>query len=117
MHPTARLCRNLIAIMLATAPAYGEASERLPRFPRNTEYGNARQSLMALGWQPIKLEGADECMSGDDRCEGRPEMHTCSGTGMAFCAFTWRRRDTLIEIITAGEGPAFVHRIKCRVGC
>lgn len=106
-----------VLVICVLASSFSYAAERMPRFPRNTDYRDARQSLIALGWQPIKLEGADECMSGDERCEGRPEMNSCSGTGMAYCAFTWKRRDTLIEIITAGEGPAMVHRVRCRVGC
>jgi hypothetical protein len=36
---------------LTFALAY--AAEKLPRFPENTNYDEARKSLIALGWKPV----------------------------------------------------------------
>src|SRR5262245_25281601 len=90
------------------------AAARLPSIKRNTPYGQARRALMAQGWQPIRLPGADRC-DGDSRCAGRPEMFACAGTGVAACTFTWKRRNTVIEVATIGEDPV-VSRVRCRSG-
>lgn len=102
---------------LALACASAEAAERLPTFPKNTEYGEARRSLIALGWEPVTVPGSDKCEAGDTRCEGRPEMLACSGTGMGRCLFVWRRGDRLIEVGTVGEDLAYADRVRCRAGC
>lgn len=95
----------------------GPASLRIPKFPPNEYYGRARSSLLALGYQPVVTPDADKCGDGDSRCAGRPEMQSCSGTGMAYCAFLWRGpQEQLIEIITAGE-DARVDSVICRANC
>lgn len=104
----------LAALVLSTGS--GLAQQGLPSFPRETAYVEARRSLAGLGWSPVTLPDADRCPSGDGRCAGRPEMLSCSGTGIAACAFTWRRGDTLIEVFTAGEIPV-VTGVRCRAGC
>jgi hypothetical protein len=97
-------------------PLQASSAERLPTFPKRTDYGKARNSLIALGWQPVTMPDAEKC-DDDERCRGRPEMLACSGTGLASCTFTWKRRDTLIEIRTVGEQGNVVDRVLCRVGC
>ena len=80
----------LLALALQALAAAG-AAERAPVFPKGTAYGQARRSLLALGWSPVRLPDADECAKDDKRCEGRPEMSSCSGTGLARCLFIWRK--------------------------
>jgi hypothetical protein len=93
------------------------AAERIPNFPKRTPYVEARESLVGIGWQPVTLPGATECLDGDDRCKDRPEVYLCSGTGLARCTFTWKRRDTLIEVQTFGEEDPMIERVRCRAGC
>ena len=93
------------------------AIERLPKLKRGVAYQDARQNLVGIGWLPVTLPNADECMKNDYRCQGRPEMLSCSGTGLASCAFTWRRGDTIIAVITVGESDPSVFKIVCRIGC
>jgi hypothetical protein len=111
---TMRMFLSVGALVLAVNPAL--AQQAAPAFPRNTGYAEARQSLVGLGWAPVTLPDADRCPPRDGRCAGRPEMLSCSGTGIAACAFTWRRGDTLIEVLTAGEVPV-VTGTRCRAGC
>lgn len=92
-------------------------AQDLPRLPRGTEYGTARQQLTRLGWSPAKLPGAEPCPAGDARCAGRPEMVSCSGSGAAACLFAWRRGEQVIEVSTVGEEPATVSGVRCRSGC
>jgi hypothetical protein len=107
----------LIALALVVLAAPVGAAERLPTFPKRTPYEDARASLKGLGWEPIRLEGAATCEPDDERCTGRPEMFFCSGTGLARCVFTWRRRDQLVEVGTFGETSPMVDSVRCRAGC
>jgi hypothetical protein len=109
------LTRSLLALALLGAAS--SAAAQAPRFPRGTDYADARVSLQALGWQPVTLPDADRCAAGDPRCQGRPEMHVCSGTGAGHCIFVWRRGDVLIEVITVGEDQARVSAVRCRTSC
>jgi hypothetical protein len=89
-----------IAASAATAQA---AQVTLPHFAKGEKYGSVRAKMFKAGWVPASTPYADECVPGDKRCEGRTEMETCSGTGMAFCKFLWRKDGQVIGIVTAGE--------------
>ena len=78
----------------------------VPPFARNESYAQVRVVLLRDGWQPVISKDADECMEGDSRCEGRPEMQTCSGSGLAMCRFGWERDGQQLMICTAGEEQA-----------
>ena len=83
----------------------------VPPFARNESYAQVRVVLMRDGWQPAISKDADQCMEGDTRCEGRPEMQTCSGSGLAMCRFRWRRDGQQLTICTTGEEQAMFHSI------
>ena len=83
----------------------------VPPFSRNESYAQVRVVLMRDGWQPVISKDADQCMDGDSRCEGRPEMLTCSGSGLAMCRFRWRREGQEVTICTAGEEQAMFHSV------
>lgn len=83
----------------------------VPSFARTESYAQVRVVLMRDGWQPVISKDADQCMEGDTRCEGRPEMQTCSGSGLAMCRFRWRRDGQQLTICTAGEEQAMFHSI------
>ena len=83
----------------------------VPPFARNESYAQVRVVLMRDGWQPVVSKDTDQCMDGDTRCEGRPEMQTCSGSGLAMCRFRWRRDGQQLTICTAGEEQAMFHSI------
>ena len=83
----------------------------VPPFARNESYAQVRVVLMRDGWQPVISKEADQCMEGDTRCEGRPEMQTCSGSGLAMCRFRWQRDGQQLTICTAGEEQAMFHSV------
>lgn len=83
----------------------------VPPFARNESYAQVRVVLMRDGWQPVISKDADQCMEGDTRCEGRPEMLTCSGSGLAMCRFRWERDEQQLTICTVGEEQAMFHSI------
>ena len=47
------------------------------------------------------------CSAGDARCQGRPEMQACAGTGMANCRFLWQKDGRTIAVMTVGEDAAY----------
>jgi hypothetical protein len=111
MRTTAFALASLLALTTAAA-----ATERLPALTRGTPYATVRNTLLALGWRPITLPDADRCPPRDSRCQGRPEMSSCAGTGLANCLFTWKRNNTVIGVSTIGEDP-IVDGTRCQSGC
>ncbi|MBP0463415.1 hypothetical protein J5Y09_05790 [Roseomonas sp. PWR1] len=87
----------LFALPFLAAPALAQ-----PPAAPGVPYAAARQALLAAGWEPLRVPDADRCAPRDARCEGRPEMVACAGTGLAPCAFAWRRGAEEIEVLTTG---------------
>ena len=119
--------RLLALALIVLLPVAAGAGERVPTFPKRTDYDQARSSLLSLGWAPV-AQTAQRCDSTgcyarcsigfEERCKAYPEAETCRGTGRASCDMIWKRRDTLIEIITGGEDdPPMVIGAKCRANC
>ncbi len=79
----------------------------LPRFQKDEDYGSVREKMLAAGWTPLISPDADQCNEGDERCENRPEMESCSGSGMANCKFLWAGTNRNIAICTTGESAIF----------
>ena len=125
--------RAITSTVTIVLMAYSNGAEgaSLPRFPKGTPYAEVRQSLKALGYRPNALPDADavsrdQCgykpdslvteakQSDDMRCF--PEMVACAGTGLGQCIYSWRRRETLIDVLTVNEMPV-VSGLRCRVNC
>jgi hypothetical protein len=85
-----------------------DSNVSLPTFAPKEDYSSARAKLLSAGWKPYRSKDADECFGNDERCKGRPEMLSCSGTGRALCRFTWSRSGKIAVIVTAGEEQAVV---------
>lgn len=93
---------SLLFLVFAFA-ALGFAQTGLPVLKKGESYSSVRKKMLKAGWKPFRSPDADECIDGDSRCAGRPEMQSCSGTGVGACAFTWKRRGRLVTILTVGE--------------
>ncbi len=78
-----------------------------PTFSKDENYGSVRQKMLEGGWQPYHDVNADVCANGDARCQGRPEMQACAGSGMANCRFLWKKDGKTIVIFTVGEDAVF----------
>ena len=117
--------RTVAFLVTMAVPAW--AGEKLPTFPRKTDYDEARASLIALGWKPVPQSSKRcdrdgcfiRCAGGfENRCKVYPEAEICRGTGLAACEFLWRRGETLIEVRTIGEtAPPRVASVRCRANC
>lgn len=109
--------RALILAPVVVAVLAGSAlAERLPIIAKGTEYAAAREALLKSGWQPQHRPDAQPC-DDDDRCNGRPEMVSCAGTGAGNCLFAWEKGPTQIEVGTIHDLPPIVAGIRCRKGC
>ena len=80
-------------------------AQRLPTLARGMPYAEAREVLRRDGWQPVTMPDADRCAPGDTRCEGRPEMMECAGTGLGECNFSWLRQGIAVVVSTTGTPP------------
>ena len=107
-------CAAVLGFVLSLFGAAESIGAGLPKFPGDTPYQEARRSLIALGYKPASLPGADKCNKGDGRCF--PEVESCAGTGLGQCIYTWRRGETLIEVFTVNERP-IVQAVRCRINC
>lgn len=66
----------------------------------------ARKLLMQSGWEPIPGDPAQQALgwAKDLAAAGVPEVEDCSGTGFAFCSFSYSGPEGRLQVITAGEG-------------
>src|ERR1041385_5135915 len=88
-----------------TVPTDKSAKPSIPRFRQLSPYATARERLLSTGWQPAASPDADKCMEDDARCQGRPEMEACAGTGKANCLFLWRKGDVTVAVSTVYDPP------------
>lgn len=102
-----------VAFVALLAASTAWAAEALPKLV-GQDYGKARAALLRQNWQPVALPDADSCMAGDKRCTGRPEMYVCAGTGLGQCVFVWRRKATMIDVMTEGEERPVVRYVRPR---
>lgn len=80
---------------------------KLPTFIENESYSSVRNKMIAAGWQPFHASDAGACLKEDERCEGRPEMETCTGTGLGNCRFLWIKNGDKASITTIGDNAIF----------
>lgn len=79
----------------------------MPILKKGANYETVRKKMIKSGWKPYTDPNADQCMEGDERCQNRPEMQNCSGTGYAPCRFLWKRKNKYVVIYTIGENAAY----------
>jgi hypothetical protein len=80
------------------------ASEPVKVRLEDMTYPEARKVILALGWIP---EGED-CVgagTGEATCTDFPEIDSCSGTGVGYCAMTFRRGDRCLDVLTTEGAP------------
>lgn len=97
-------CKALCIFAMAGSMALAHA-DGLPKFKKGEDYAKVRIKLLGAGWTPRRMPDADECMQGDKRCQGRPEMEACSGVEKANCRFAWQRAGARLTIFTV-DSPA-----------
>jgi hypothetical protein len=72
----------------------------------NLPIDKARIRLIEAGWQPVPgdLETQSQSWASHIAAAGVPEVDECSGTGFAFCAYSYTRPIGELSVVTAGEG-------------
>ncbi len=101
--------RCLITILLVCSLFISNLAQSsgLPKLRKNESYKSVRAKMIKAGWKPYQSPDADKCSKGDKRCEGRPEMESCAGTGLANCKFLWKRQSKTVAIFTIGEDAVY----------
>ena len=93
-----------VGTQAVASPSAGSEAKSLSvlRLKRDEAYARARPKLLRDGWQPVRSSGyrgiIDEILQA-----GWVEVSNCSGTGLGFCAFDWKRGRQCARIITYGE--------------
>lgn len=100
-----KICALFLAVNLLAFSVFAQTAG-LPRLRKGESYQTVRAKMIKAGWKPFRAPGADRCEKGDRRCQGRPEMQSCSGTGVAACRFLWKRRGKTVAVFTVGEDTA-----------
>lgn len=113
MNKLRQFCSLVLIIFVLSLTVSGQ-NGGLPRFKKGESYQNVRFKMLKAGWKPYHSPKADECADGDKRCENRPEMEACAGTGFAPCSFLWKRRGKTVSILTIGEDEAGYNGYKFR---
>jgi hypothetical protein len=90
-----------------TANTAVSTSVQMPVFAADESYTTIREKLISAGWAPFHAPDADTCSETDMRCKDRPEMKNCSGIGLAYCEFLWKKEGKLLRIYTADEYATF----------
>ena len=98
-----------LAALLAVG-SLGVAASDLP-LKKSESYVQARAHLVRAGWRPVVVQ----TILSDGRSErewgaakqmqdaGFDEIESCSGTGLNYCFFNFRRKDYCLRVVTAGE--------------
>jgi hypothetical protein len=105
---------SLIAFAPALVAAAGCASARAGQgmnrrlavlhLTTGEPYSRARQTLLRAGWRPAPGRGYRGLIDSFLRV-GWVEVSNCSGTGLGFCSFDWKRGRQCARVITYGENP------------
>ncbi len=72
----------------------------------NIPYQEARKVILQNGWEPAAQE-REEDLSSISRFldKGYTEVDACSGTGMGYCSFHFKKDKNLFLIVTTQELP------------
>jgi hypothetical protein len=108
------VCSLVAGIALAKdKPCQPRRHARLPAITELT-YHKARKRLLAAGWQPLQTKSFNEADTDPDISDrgngqlfwrrGYVEVESCSGTGVAACAFLFKDAyGNRLRVTTAGE--------------
>ena len=102
----------MVNVPAKTKPCNPRRHARLPAITELT-YDKARKKLLAAGWQPLQTKSFNGANSDPDIADGNGrifwkrgyvEVESCSGTGVAACAFLFKDAyGNRLRVTTAGE--------------
>lgn len=96
----------ILTLALLVSSGFAQTVQ-VPKFKKGESYTSIRKKLIKANWKPFTATDADTCTDGDERCQGRPEMQSCAGTGMANCRFLWKKSGKTLVVFTVGETAVY----------
>lgn len=63
----------------------------------------ARKALADKGWKPVRIKPDGESRQAGLIKRGIVEVESCSGTGLAYCSFSYTGAAGALSVVTAGE--------------
>lgn len=87
------------------------ARESLPAIAAGTPYAEAKQQLLALGWQAVPNANiGDSSLYAQSLAEqGMPEVQDCISMALDGCIFQFRKQSRLLEVHTITRQLAVEH--------
>src|SRR4051812_34877051 len=104
-----RLLQCLTAVALL-CPLTAPAADQLPVIPQGTPYPVSRRVLLGMGYEPAKVAQQHCPADRAEICRAYDEFARCSADARGSCAFLWRKREVLIEVLTTGEDALVMDR-------
>ncbi len=105
-------CSLVLVTFAQDRPCRPRRHARLPSITELT-YSKARKKLLTAGWQPLQTKSFNEAKEDPDISYGNGplfwkrgyiELESCSGTGVAACAFLFKDAyGNHLRVTTAGE--------------
>lgn len=99
-------CVLFLITALLTVTVFAQKTA-LPKMRKGEGYKSVRVKMIRAGWKPFHSKDADKCSKEDERCQNRPEMEACAGTGEGNCRFLWKRKGKIVVIFTVGDNTAY----------
>jgi hypothetical protein len=106
MSKLQKFCGLILVISLLSLTIFAQKSA-LPKLRKGEGYKSVRVKMIKAGWKPFHSKDADKCMKGDERCQNRPEMEACAGTGQGNCRFLWKRKGKTVAVFTIGDNTVY----------
>ncbi|OJY72139.1 MAG: hypothetical protein BGP09_25340 [Rhizobium sp. 60-20] len=76
---------------------------------RGKSIDRVRKALIGKGWSPIQAkiedpEGDAQSIAPELRKHGVIEVESCSGTGLVYCSYEYRKGVVMLEVTSTGDG-------------
>lgn len=99
-----------LVVLAAAAPRSSPAQGPTPSLRQREPIEQADRGLQGAGWQPdgdALIDSLDRELSGN----ALTSLRSCSGTGVGFCRYGYRRGGERLEVITVPnrDGDGLVH--------
>lgn len=91
----------MLVLLGSSAPASADSAALLTQRQTILE---AHRTLLAAGWQPAPAQQPSQ----QERlwsAVALPSLSTCSGTGIGFCRFDYRRKQQRLSVVTVPSNP------------
>ena len=99
-----RLVGLLSMVLVVLAFAYRVAADSEPLLHQSQSILEAHRTLLAAGWSPAPAQQPSE-LERFWAAVALPSLSACSGTGVGFCRYDYRRKQQRLSVVTVPSSP------------